>query len=146
MNLLRDWGTVTTRRVVLLWSFTGLLLCGCGGADTGGRVALSGTVNLKGAPLANGTIEFAGQDGSPVTGGTIVGGKFSIQAAQGLKPGKYLVRISAIQDSGAPLGAPGTEGERPQTTELIPEEFNVKSTKYVDVSASGSNVFPFDIP
>jgi hypothetical protein len=94
-------------------------------------VALSGTVNLKGAPLDNGTIEFAGQDGSPVTGGTIVGGKFSIQAAQGLKPGKYLVRISAVQDAGAPLGAPGTESERP---------------KYVDVSASGSNVFPFDIP
>lgn len=139
-------GGANWSRRAIFGCLVGIVLAGCGGPDTGGRLGLSGTVTLKGQPLANGTIEFCTAEGGALTGGVIEAGKYSIPAVSGLMPGKYLVRISSVQDTSGPPGPPGTESERPQVTDLIPEEYNAKSTLTAEVTAGGKNEFPFAIP
>lgn len=112
-----------------------------------GRYGLSGKVTLKGAPLAKGTIEFsAGQGGGPLSGTTIENGQYTIAAESGLKPGTYTVRISSVEEAGggAPA-APGPESTTQVGKELIPAEFNINSTKTIEVKTSG-NSFDFAIP
>jgi hypothetical protein len=122
-----------------------IVLAGCGG-NTGGRLAVSGRVNFKGAPLANGVIELVSQDGSQQSGATITKGDFSVPANKGLPPGKYIVRISAAEESGAaPAGPPGPEGMTQKTKNLIPAEYNVNSTKTVEVVSGKRNHFEFDL-
>ncbi len=123
------------------------LLVGCGGGSVDGRYGLSGKVTLKGAPLAKGTIEFSsGQGGGPLSGTTIENGQYTIAAESGLKPGTYTVRISSIEEAGggAPA-APGPESTMQVGKELIPAEFNINSTKTIEVKTSG-NAFDFAIP
>lgn len=123
------------------------LLAGCGGGSVDGRYGLSGKVTLKGAPLAKGTIEFsAGQGGGPLSGTTIENGQYTIAAESGLKPGTYTVRISSVEEAGggAPA-APGPESTTQVGKELIPAEFNINSTKTIEVKTSG-NSFDFAIP
>jgi hypothetical protein len=124
------------------------LLTGCGGGSVDGRYGLSGKVTLKGQPLAKGTIEFsAGQGGGPLTGGTIENGQYTIAADSGLKPGTYTVRISSIDEAGGggPPAAPGPESATQVGKELIPAEFNVNSSKTIEVKTSG-NTFDFAVP
>lgn len=112
-----------------------------------GRYGLSGKVTLKGQPLAKGTIEFSGaQGGGPLSGGTIENGQYTIAAESGLKPGTYTVKISSIEEAGGGSpAAPGPENASQVGKELIPAEFNINSTKTVEVKTSG-NSFDFVIP
>ncbi len=122
-----------------------ILVSGCG-QGTGGRLEISGTVRFQGAPLKAGTIEFASADAKQLTGSTITDGKYSVPADKGLPPGKYTVRISAAQDSGAaPTGPPGPESMTQQAKALIPPQYNVESTLSAEVTEGGSNAFDFDL-
>jgi len=122
-----------------------VLVIGCG-PDTGGRLGLSGTVTFQGAPLKTGTIEFASGDAKQLSGSTITEGKYSVPADKGLPPGKYTVRISAVEDAGAaPTGPPGPESMTQQAKALIPPQYNVESTLSAEVTEGGSNVFDFDL-
>ncbi len=130
------------------WLVLGVLcVAGCGGASDG-RQAISGSVTLNGAPLEQGTIEFASVDGSQQSGGGITNGKYSVPAEQGLLPGKYVVRISSTEEAnpGAPLGPPGPEAETVQNKQLIPPEYNTQSTLTAEVTEDGDNQFDFQIP
>ena len=123
-------------------------LAGCGGSSADGRLGLSGTVHFQGQPLAQGTIEFSASDGSQQTGGVIEQGKFSIPAAQGLKPGTYTVRISSIEEAGggAAVEAPGPESMQAASKERIPADYNSASQQTVEVTADGPNQYAFKIP
>jgi len=116
--------------------------------NTGGRVGVSGTVALHGQPLELGTIEFAATDGSEISGATITAGKYEISAAQGVLPGKFTVRISAVKEaSGATGEFPGeSTSNGVQNEELVPAEFNVASRHIVDISDDSLNEFDFAIP
>jgi hypothetical protein len=132
---------------VIACSMIASLLVGCGGGSVDGRYGLTGKVTLKGQPLAKGTIEFsAAEGGGPLSGGTIENGQYTIAAESGLKPGTYTVKISSIEEvgGGAPA-APGPESTTQVGKELIPAEFNINSTKTVEVKTSG-NSFDFAIP
>lgn len=123
-------------------------LVGCGGQGVDGRYPLNGTVTFQGKPLDKGTIEFSTTDRSQLTGATIENGKYSVPAEQGLKPGKYTVRISATEEAatgGAPP-PPGPENANQVAKERIPEAYNLDSKITVDVKESGANKFDFDIP
>jgi len=125
-----------------------ILLAGCGGGSVDGRYGLTGKVTLKGQPLAKGTIEFStGQGSGPLSGGTIENGQYTILAESGLKPGTYTVRISSVEEVGgaAAPAAPGPESATQVGKELIPAEFNINSTKTIEVKTSGNN-FDFAIP
>jgi len=127
---------------VLAWA---VCLAGCG-QDTGGRLAISGRVNLQGTPLETGTVEFVSTDGAYQSGGAITKGTYAVPAAKGLPPGKYTVRISAIREtSPVPTGPPGPEAVKHQVQDLVPPEYNALSKLTAEVQAGARNHFEFDL-
>ena len=121
---------------------------GCGG-DPLGRQPISGSVNLDGAPLEKGTINFHPADSSvaTATGGPIAGGKFAFDRQKGLAAGKYRVTVHAPKPG---TGGQVVEGAMPgdpiaPPVELIPPDWNTNSTQTVEVQSSGNNEFNFDI-
>ncbi len=134
-----------------------LLFVGCSGNNkTAGRVSVSGSVSFKGAPLSEGVIQFEPlEKQSTSASAVLIGGSYSVSAANGLQPGMYLVRVSANEGESKPLdphapltpsgnnlpGSTKTEAKKP----IIPPEWSGKSKQQVEVKAEGSNTFDFDI-
>jgi hypothetical protein len=87
-----------------------LALAGCGEK----YVAVSGTVNYGGHPLAAGYVTFEPEPGSGTTGpgatAPVTDGRFEIPAAEKLTPGKYVVRV------GPPLLGSGMDAKVAATT------------------------------
>jgi hypothetical protein len=141
-----------------LVAFVALLASGCSDPFAG-RQAISGTVNFKGKPLPAGIIMFEPQEKQDTSAGApIENGSYTISRQKGLKPGKYLVRISAgdgvtparigaakgkedEQDAAAPGGSRNIISK-----ELIPISWNVASQQSVTIDQAGSNQKNFDIP
>jgi hypothetical protein len=133
------------------------LFVGCSGNNkTSGRVSVSGSVSLKGAPLSDGVIQFEPLEKQNTSASVVlVGGNYSISAANGLQPGMYLVRVSTNEgeskplDPNAPLtpsgdnlpGSNKTEAKKP----VIPPAWGEKSKQQVEVKTEGPNKFDFDI-
>ncbi len=146
-----------SRRLVALLSVTLPLSVGCSGDNkTSGRVSVSGSVTLKGAPLADGVIQFEPLEKQNTSANVVlVGGNFSVSSANGLQPGMYLVRVSAGEgesrppDPNVPLGPsgnnlPGSTKSEPKKPS-IPPDWGAKSKQQVEVKAEGPNKFEFDI-
>ncbi len=122
-----------------------LLSMGCGGGSDG-RMAVSGSIQFKGAPLDQGSIEFHPQgEGERATfaGAPITNGKYTIPASQGLLPGKYLVFITSSDAKTKVEAAPGESG--PLAKERIPARYNTSSKEFVEVKAGATNTFDYDI-
>jgi hypothetical protein len=120
---------------------------GCGG-DSLGRLAISGTVKVDGAPLEKGTISFQPTEGARTSSGAVIAaGNFSVPRDKGLVPGKYRVAINAAapgtRAAPAPDAAPGDAPPPPK--ELIPPDWNESSTHTIDVKKEGPFNFPFEI-
>lgn len=117
---------------------------GCG--NSSGRFPISGDVTFKGQPLASGAILFEGADGSR-GGTTITDGKYALPSDQGLLPGAYTVRVSAVQ-SPEMSGPPGPEAAALERSnrDLVPPEFNAKSTLNLDVGPDKPTEFDIAIP
>ncbi|MFO0807359.1 MAG: carboxypeptidase-like regulatory domain-containing protein [Gemmataceae bacterium] len=123
-----------------------LAVLGCGGGD--GRVAVTGTVTLKGQALDQGQIDFEPLESQGTSGSTAIkDGVYTIPRDKGLRPGKYLVRVFSAGY------APGTEPKKvngilegPPPKERIPPQYSHKSQLTAVVEASGKNEFPFAIP
>jgi len=133
-------------------AFLGFLLTGCSDSD-GGRVDVSGTVKLKGVPVKDGTISFEPLEGQDTRAtAMIVAGEYSIPKASGLRPGNYLIRVSAGDqktavnpvDADHPPGPGG--GTNVISKELVPADWNVKSKQERTVSKDGSNRIELSIP
>jgi hypothetical protein len=120
-----------------------LVLVSCGDSGSAsGRLAISGTVHFKGAPVQNGSIEFVPHPGVKTTSGApITNGRFSIPADRGLEPGAYTIKISSMEapPDTEPGGLPG-----PDPKELLPEKYNTKSTLTEEVKA-GKTTFEFKL-
>jgi hypothetical protein len=134
----------------------GLCLFGCSQNKTSGKVSVSGSVSLKGTPLADGVIQFEPLEKQSTSAAVpLVGGNYSISAANGLQPGMYLVRVTTSEEESKPVnpdapltpsgenlpGSGKTEAKKP----VIPPEWGSKSKQQVEVKADGSNKFDFDI-
>src|SRR5262245_1372294 len=124
------------------------LLVGCGG-DSLGRFAISGTVNVDGAPLEKGSISFQpAQDQRTSSGGVVSGGKFTVPRDKGLAAGKYLVVVNAPMQAvnGKVPTADAMPGEPPPPAkERIPPEWNSASEHTIELNPKGPFVFSFDI-
>lgn len=140
------------RRLVSLAVFLPLsaALAGCGDSYDG-RQAVSGTVTLEGQPLTGGSIQFGPLDGQDTSGGCGLGpdGTFRLDRADGLKPGRYLVRITA-GDGKSPaseeeVAAPGGSTNI-VSVDRIPPEWNVRSDKQIEVKEGADNTFDFAVP
>jgi len=125
--------------------------CGEPGGDGLPREPISGTVNLDGKPLANGTIQFqpASQAEGIAAGGMIVDGRFEVRKAEGPVPGKYKVQIDSLDEARPPLA----EGELPgaievpkrRTRRMIPPRYNSQTELIAEVKPGVPNTFPFDL-
>ena len=124
------------------------VLAGCGTASNG-RFPVSGQVTLKGSPLKTGTIEFEATDGSHRSGSTVDNGRYTVPATQGLLPGTYVVKVSAIESSqSATAGPPGPEsmGAEQSNRELIPAQFNRESKLTHEAGPGKPGTFDVKIP
>jgi hypothetical protein len=136
-------------RIVRPLAVLGLLLLFLGCENYGGRQAVTGQVTLEAQPLKEGMILFTPLDKQDTPGGAqITNGTYTVPRQNGLKPGKYLVKITAGDGK-----TPATEEEAggPSSTnivsvDLVPPEWNTKSDKQIEVKSSGPNKFDFDIP
>ena len=138
----------------VLIGFLAIAACvaGCGGPDDG-RLAISGTVKFKGAPIKDGAIvkfvpdEQQGTEGLTMT----TGGEYALPKPNGLKPGKYTVIVSLGDGKTAinpvnPDEPPGPGGgTNIVSKELIPKDWNSQSKQHVTVTTEGPNKFDFDI-
>lgn len=129
-----------------------LFLIGCGDPH-GGRKEILGSVKLKGQPVKDGTVSFEPLDGQEGRATAMVAaGEYHIPAASGLLPGRYLLRVSAGDQKTAvnpvnPDNPPGPGGgTNIISKELVPADWNVKSTQERTVVKEGPNRFDLDIP
>ena len=128
-------------------------IAGCGAPDDG-RLAVTGTVKFKGQPIKDGALVEFGSDEPGGSAATVLtaAGAFGVPKQNGLKPGKYLVRVSAGDgktavnpvDPEAPPGPGG--GTNIISKELVPAAWNRNSKQQVTVTKDGPNKFDFDIP
>ena len=138
-----------TRRGLLLGPFLLLAAAPAGCSDYGGRLAVRGAVTLQGQPLKEGSISFVPLDGQGTqSGAPVVNGAYAVPRQSGLKPGKYLVQLTAgdgktphDEEAAAPGGSSNIV-----SFDLIPEDWNVRSTQKVEVKADGENRFDFHVP
>lgn len=128
------------------------LVTGCSDSYDG-RMEVTGKVNLKGQPIQDGAIVMFEPLENQDTGGnvTTAGGAYTIPRAAGLKPGRYLVRVTAGDGKTAtnpvnPDDPPGPGGTNIISKELVPADWNVNSKKEITVTRDGPNTFDFDIP
>jgi hypothetical protein len=132
--------------------FTFIPLMGC--ADPyAGRHEVSGSVKLKNQPIKDGAmVEFVPLENQGTGSSTMTkNGSYKLPRASGLKPGKYLVRVSlgdgktAVNpvNEGAPPGPTG--GTNIISKELVPREWNVNSKQERTIKADEDNVFDLDI-
>jgi hypothetical protein len=111
-------------------------------------MALHGEVKLAGEPLEQGQILFFPLGGQDTQGGSaVVKGAYRIERQHGLKPGKYLVRLTSgdgrtpvNEEAGAPGGSTNIV-----SVDLIPEDWNVRSTHEIEVTSKGPNQFDFAV-
>ena len=116
--------------------------------DALGRHAISGTVNVDGAPLETGHIRFHPVEGQATSGGAVVAaGKYAVPREGGLVAGKYRVSINAPEPGSggqaAPAGPPGDPVPPPK--ERIPPEWNTASNHFIEVKPPGPFIFPFEV-
>lgn len=131
-----------------------VLAAGCSAPDDGRR-EVSGTITLKGQPIADGAIVlFEPLEGQDTAANATVagGGQYAIPRQVGLKPGRYLIRITAGDGKTAvnpvdPDSPPGPSGgTNIMSKDLVPRDWNVNSKREVTVSKDSPNRFDFDIP
>ena len=125
-----------TRSSILLAIAIAIGLTGCG--KPGVNLAqVSGTVDLDGAPLAEGTIYFKTVATGSIEALPIKDGKFSGQA----EPGERRVEITAYRSTPRPNDP--MKGEIQQS--LIGSSYNTDSKLTAKVSPEGPNAFTFDV-
>jgi hypothetical protein len=111
---------------------------------------VTGEVKLQGEPIKDGSILFIPLDSKETqSGAQIVDGVYEMRRQNGLKPGRYLVRLTAgdgkTMAAGEQVAAPGGSTNI-VSMDRIPEEWNVKSKHEIEIKASGVNRFDFNIP
>src|SRR5690242_5803751 len=87
-----------SRRTFFLCSIISMATALTGGCSDpyGGRMEVSGDVKLQGQPLNEGLIIFEPLEKQDThSGAQIAVGEYRVPRERGLKPGKYLVRLTA---------------------------------------------------
>jgi hypothetical protein len=120
-------------RTVLPMLVCGAVCTGCsgGGGDEIPKHEVSGTVTLKGQPLAEGTISFVPADGQgPTAGAAIQEGQYTAQ----VPPGPKRVEIHAVKVVGQRKMFDTPDSPTVDVTEeLVPPQYNTESTLHADV-------------
>jgi hypothetical protein len=142
----RRLGSATVVLFKLLGAALVLVACvGCGHRLN--KSAINGTVKFKkGEVIDRGMIEFSPADSKSgnQSGALISDGAYDIPQDKGLRPGKYIVRISAPSGLLSGQGAPGA-GKMELPKERVSEVYNAKSKLEVEVKQESSQTFDFEV-
>ena len=135
---------MTTRGAAILGLLAGVVLLtgGCGGATD--VCAVSGEVTFDGQPVKMGMVAFEpAEGGAPGRSVRIVDGRYEVTSESGIKPGKYLARITApdVARSQQHLNA-GPNDPVPPAVPLLPPAWNTMSRLTVELVA-GDNTANF---
>ncbi|MDR2437829.1 MAG: hypothetical protein LBE12_00470 [Planctomycetaceae bacterium] len=137
--------------ISFLCCFVILVLLGCQNTNPDGRENVSGRILLNGQPLqGSARIVFDPLEGSQQDGGSgqIMSGNFLLTQQDGVKPGKYCVRIFATITYDKTTNLPATKETRDYneyTMSIIPPEFNVNSDLEFEVIKGKKNVYNYNI-
>lgn len=119
-------------------SLTLITTAGCGG-PTDGRITVSGTVTIDGAPLSDGSVTFYLDNASSGVG-IIENGKFTVSqsaTSEGMQPGSYDV---AIQSWEVEPGSVNEAGDIVETGKSrIPQKYNSTSTSEIVANITDEN-------
>ena len=137
------------RRSIVIAIVFILGVVGCGDRFDG-RVEVNGAVKFKGQSLTDATVSFSPLEGQNTQAQVLVtDGKYRIERQSGLKPGKYLIRVSKGDGKTVYLAkgeAPGPTNTNIISKELVPDDWNVNSKQERTVSKDNPNTFDFSIP
>ncbi len=118
-----------------------LAACGCGGGEPVSRV--SGEVLCDGQPVPTGMVAFEpAKTQAPPCSLPIRDGRYEVTAEARLKPGAYLVRITAADTSQTSQAAPLGPNDRATFVSLLGPGWNVQSRMTVDLKP-GKNAVTF---
>lgn len=130
------------------------LISGCsdaGGYDGPQRAAVSGTVNLDGAPMPYGMIEFVGTGEGRRANTLVSNGSYSIDEENGPNLGEYKVQIMGYAKAPPESSGESDEGEDADSEsepdlgpQVLGPEFNTKTTLTATIVA-GENKCDFDV-
>jgi len=150
-----------SRRALYLCSIVLIAAALCGGCSDpyGGRMEVRGDVKLQGQPLKEGMIIFEPLDKQDThSGAPITNGEYQVPKERGLKPGKYLVRLTA-GDGKTPARISAREDKNPKheaaapggstnivSMDLIPDDYNIRSKQQIEIKSDRVNRFDFNIP
>jgi hypothetical protein len=133
------------------WWIFGLILVlpaactGCGN----GKVEVRGTITVDGQPIDEGMISLEPADGlGPTTGGLIKEGKYALTGIAAATPGKKIVRIVGLRQTGKmiPAGPPAPKGSMiPELIQCVPSQYNDKSGLQVDITPGKANTHNFQL-
>ena len=130
------------KRIITLCCLMLLTMAGCGGDDD--IAAVTGTVTMDGAPLANASVVFINPTTRPAGGSTDAQGHYVLNFSGGIKGapiGKNKVRISTIRDA-----SEDADGNRiPGSKETIPLRYNGLSELEFKVEPGKRNVADFKL-
>ena len=130
------------RTTILLAGLAALIMvAGCTRGD--GRQRVTGRVTLDGQPLGDGAINFRPAPGLTAnsSGGPIKAGQFELPADRGLVPGKYLVTITAMRETGRTV----QDEQMGPVAETAPVQFKEAGTLEATVEAGQRADFQFDL-
>jgi hypothetical protein len=122
-----------------------LSLAGC----SDGKVIVRGTVTVDGQPIDEGAISLEPADGQgPTTGGTIKGGKYELIGNAAATPGKKIVRIVGLRQTGKmiPAGPPAPRGTLiAEMIQCVPSHYNDQSRLQIEVTSGKPNTHDFQL-
>lgn len=134
------------------------LVIGCNGD---GLVAVSGQITLDGNPVQAGRIEFYPESGRPSVGTIDSEGRYQLKTFSpndGAKPGKYVVTITAREEStsgpqyqsmedelNGTLASPNRESESKPVTWLVPSRYANRATSDLTAEVGGDQDFDFKL-
>src|SRR5262245_14822944 len=102
-----------------------------------GKVVVRGMVTVDGQPIDEGSISLEPADGQgPTTGGVIKAGKYELVGNAAVEPGKKIVRIVGLRQTGkmVPAGPPAPKGTLiPEMIKCVPSHYNDKSSMKIYV-------------
>jgi hypothetical protein len=109
---------------------------GCGRWNERQRVAVHGTVTVKGKPVEAGAIAFVPADGNngPAAGGTIENGEYSIAADKGPVVGVCRVDIYGTHKTGRKVPNPFAPAQLvDEIVDMVPAKYHTNSPLKCDI-------------
>ena len=112
--------------------------------DDGGRSKVTGEISFDGQPLEGGWIHFRPVGRGPSAAGQIRQGHFEIPSQKGLTAGTYQVAIEYQKPTGR-MKRVYTGEQIEETKQIIPPQFNERTTLSAEIQARGTNHLSFDL-